>query len=113
MLGRPALINLVRNAIEALRDAPAGRISLSAQRDRYGRAAIVAADNGSGIALDQRERIFEPFFSVALNCAKSKRNALFVDSEIRHRSRAAGPAPLPRQATHNRKYSIKILSFSC
>jgi two-component system nitrogen regulation sensor histidine kinase NtrY len=58
-----ALINLVRNAIEALRDAPAGRIALSAHRDSDGRVAIVVADNGPGIAPDQREKIFVPFFT--------------------------------------------------
>ena len=58
-----ALINLVRNAIEALRDAPAGRIALSAHRDPDGRVAIAVADNGPGIALDQREKIFVPFFT--------------------------------------------------
>jgi two-component system nitrogen regulation sensor histidine kinase NtrY len=58
-----ALINLVRNAIEALRDTPDGRISLSAHRDPDGRVAIVVADNGPGIAPDQREKIFVPFFT--------------------------------------------------
>jgi signal transduction histidine kinase len=46
-----ALINLVRNAIEALRDTAEGRIVLSAQRDPDGRVAIAVADNGPGIAL--------------------------------------------------------------
>jgi len=58
-----ALINLVRNAIEALRDAPAGHITLSAAHDRDGRVAIAVADNGPGIAPDQREKIFVPFFT--------------------------------------------------
>ena len=58
-----ALINLVQNAIEALRDTPNGRINLSAQRDPDGRVAIVVADNGPGIAPDQREKIFVPFFT--------------------------------------------------
>jgi two-component system, NtrC family, nitrogen regulation sensor histidine kinase NtrY len=58
-----ALINLVRNAIEALRDGPAGHIALSAYRDRDGRVAIAVADNGPGIASDQREKIFVPFFT--------------------------------------------------
>jgi hypothetical protein len=44
------VIVAVRNAIEALRDAPAGRIALSASRDADGRVAIMVADNGSGIA---------------------------------------------------------------
>ena len=58
-----ALINLVRNAIEALRDTPDGRISLSAHRGPDGRLTIVVADNGPGIAPDQREKIFVPFFT--------------------------------------------------
>jgi two-component system, NtrC family, nitrogen regulation sensor histidine kinase NtrY len=58
-----ALINLVRNAIEALRDTPDGRIGLSARRDADGRVAIMVADNGPGIAPDQREKIFVPFFT--------------------------------------------------
>lgn len=58
-----ALINLVRNALEALRDAPAAHITLSAYHDRDGRVAIAVADNGPGIALDQREKIFVPFFT--------------------------------------------------
>lgn len=58
-----ALINLVRNAIEALRDTAEGRITLSAQRDPDGRVAIAVTDNGPGIAPDQRERIFVPFFT--------------------------------------------------
>ena len=58
-----ALINLVRNAIEALRDTPDGRVSLSARRDPDGRVAIMVADNGPGIASDQREKVFVPFFT--------------------------------------------------
>jgi nitrogen fixation/metabolism regulation signal transduction histidine kinase len=58
-----ALINLVRNAIEALRDAPDGRIALSAMRDLDGRIVIGVADNGPGIAPDQREKVFVPFFT--------------------------------------------------
>jgi two-component system nitrogen regulation sensor histidine kinase NtrY len=58
-----ALINLVRNAIEALTDVSAGRIALSARQDSGGRVVIAVADNGPGIANDQRDRIFVPFFT--------------------------------------------------
>ena len=58
-----ALINLVRNAIEALRDAPSGQIALSAYREPDGRIAISVSDNGPGIAPDQRETVFVPFFT--------------------------------------------------
>jgi two-component system, NtrC family, nitrogen regulation sensor histidine kinase NtrY len=58
-----ALINLMRNAIEALRDVPSGHIMLSARRNPGGRVVIAVADNGPGIAPDQRDRIFVPFFT--------------------------------------------------
>jgi two-component system, NtrC family, nitrogen regulation sensor histidine kinase NtrY len=58
-----ALINLVRNAIEALRDTPSGHIALSAYRALDGRIAISVSDNGPGIAPDQREKVFVPFFT--------------------------------------------------
>jgi signal transduction histidine kinase len=58
-----ALINLVRNALEALRDAPAGQIALSGCREADGRIAISVSDNGPGIPPDQRERVFVPFFT--------------------------------------------------
>ncbi|HEY6926903.1 MAG TPA: ATP-binding protein [Steroidobacteraceae bacterium] len=58
-----ALINLVRNAIEALRDVAAAQIVLSARRDADGHVAISVADNGPGIAPDQREKVFVPFYT--------------------------------------------------
>jgi len=58
-----ALINLVRNAIEALRDTPSGLIALCARRDPDGHIAICVADNGPGIPTDQREKVFVPFFT--------------------------------------------------
>jgi nitrogen fixation/metabolism regulation signal transduction histidine kinase len=58
-----ALINLVRNAIEALRETPSGQIVLSAYREPDGRIAISVSDNGPGIPPDQREKVFVPFFT--------------------------------------------------
>ncbi len=58
-----ALINLVRNSIEALRDVSDGRITLVARRDPDGHVAISVADNGPGIAPEQREKVFVPFFT--------------------------------------------------
>jgi signal transduction histidine kinase len=57
-----ALINLLRNAIEALRDTPDARIALSAS-DQGGRVTITVADNGPGIAADEREKVFVPFYT--------------------------------------------------
>lgn len=58
-----ALINLLRNAIEALRDAPGGRITLGARQEAGGRLALWVADNGPGIAPEQREKVFVPFYT--------------------------------------------------
>ena len=58
-----ALINLVRNAIEALRDTPSGRVSLIALQEAGGRVALAVSDNGPGIPPDMREKIFVPFFT--------------------------------------------------
>ncbi|HTC50497.1 MAG TPA: ATP-binding protein [Steroidobacteraceae bacterium] len=58
-----ALINLMRNAIEALAAVPAGRIELSGRRHQDGRVVISVADNGPGIAAEQRDKIFVPFFT--------------------------------------------------
>ena len=58
-----ALINLVRNSIEALRDVADGRITLAARRDPDGHVVISVADNGSGIAPEQRDKVFVPFFT--------------------------------------------------
>src|SRR5258706_16063057 len=58
-----ALINLVRNAMEALREETEGKITLSAIMEPSGRTTIAVADNGPGIPADQREKVFVPFFT--------------------------------------------------
>jgi len=58
-----ALINLLRNAMEALRDGQPGKIALSASLEAGGHVMIAVADNGPGIAPDQREKIFVPFYT--------------------------------------------------
>jgi nitrogen fixation/metabolism regulation signal transduction histidine kinase len=58
-----ALINLVRNSIEALGDKSGGVISLSAYSDSEGKTVLAVGDNGPGIPSDQREKVFVPFFT--------------------------------------------------
>ena len=58
-----ALINLLRNAIDALRDTIEGTIAVSALRDLDGRITIQVVDNGPGIPPEQREKVFVPFFT--------------------------------------------------
>lgn len=59
---RQVFINLVGNAIDALPEG--GRIRVSVARGLGGDGACVSvADNGIGIPLDLREKIFQPFFT--------------------------------------------------
>lgn len=58
-----ALINLLRNALDAVRGRPDAKILLSAQRAPGGQVQIIVADNGPGIAPEQRENIFAPFYT--------------------------------------------------
>lgn len=57
------LINLLRNASQALVGRDQARIDLTAQLDRRGRVVIRVRDNGPGILEDVQERIFIPFFT--------------------------------------------------
>ncbi|GAA0568180.1 sensor histidine kinase [Rhizomicrobium electricum] len=58
-----ALINLLRNALDALRGRPDAKIVLAAQRTPSGQVLITVSDNGPGIAAEQRENIFAPFYT--------------------------------------------------
>jgi len=60
---RQALVNLVANAVEALRDRPVKRIILGARKAGDGWAEISVADTGAGIPDDVRDRVTEPFFT--------------------------------------------------
>ncbi len=64
MLLEQVLLNLTRNAIEAMQDvAPERRVlRISAQLERN-QIVVSVADRGSGIAPDVAERLFSPFFS--------------------------------------------------
>jgi signal transduction histidine kinase len=67
---RRVLINLVRNAAQAIRDARAGRapgellghVRVSARREGDG-SAILVDDDGPGIPVETRSRIFDPYFT--------------------------------------------------
>lgn len=56
------LLNLVRNAIDAMQDTDSPQLDLSGRLD-YGRIVIKVTDNGSGIADESIGQIFVPFFT--------------------------------------------------
>lgn len=61
------LTNLVKNAVEALKDQPNGRIVLSAQRSEGESVKIFVCDNGPGISKGLMDEIFVPFFTTREN----------------------------------------------
>ena len=62
------LINLLLNAIEAVKTQPHPRIVLSASNQGYnGKVLVKVADNGPGIEDDVLDKIFIPFFSTKKN----------------------------------------------
>lgn len=54
------LVNLLRNALDAVAGEPDGRIAVTVQRPEPG-VRVVIADNGPGIAPEMLPRLFEPF----------------------------------------------------
>jgi signal transduction histidine kinase len=59
---RRVLVNLLANAVEAL-PSSGGRVWLSGERLPDGGVQLLIQDEGTGIAPEDRDRIFEPFFS--------------------------------------------------
>jgi two-component system sensor histidine kinase HydH len=58
---RRAILNLCRNAVQAT--PPGGRVTLEASPAGEARLRIRVSDTGKGIAPDQVEQIFAPFFT--------------------------------------------------
>ncbi len=57
------LVNLVRNAAEAMRDAPGPRILTISTAARRGMAEVAVKDTGPGVPADLAKRLFSPFLS--------------------------------------------------
>lgn len=57
-----AIINLVKNAIQAMPDNQVGRIEISVN-EKNGKAVIAVKDNGSGIPEELRDKLFTPSFT--------------------------------------------------
>ena len=57
------MLNLVKNATEALAGRDDGRITVRGYMDEWGRPSIEVADNGPGMTGDAAARIFIPFYT--------------------------------------------------
>ena len=61
------MINIVKNAIQALEEEPHKQIKLSASRDNKNNVTIKIKDNGPGIDEEALNKIFIPFFTTKKN----------------------------------------------
>jgi signal transduction histidine kinase len=91
---RQIMLNLLQNAQQVMNDG--GRIDVNLKR-RRGMAEIAVSDSGPGVANEDLERIFEPFFSTrsdgtGLGLALVKRFVDEVDGEIECESNPQGGA---------------------
>ncbi len=57
------LINLIRNAIDAISGKTDGKIFLEARQDSQDKAIITVSDNGKGICEEDLDQVFVPFFT--------------------------------------------------
>jgi signal transduction histidine kinase len=79
------LLNLLKNAIEAV--GPGGRIRVEASTEN-GRAILEVADNGPGLGPDARAHLFQPFVTskgqggTGLGLAVSRRLARTLGGEL-------------------------------
>lgn len=61
------LVNLVKNALEANENNPDALIRITAGLDINNRPEVCVIDNGPGIAAEQIDEIFVPFFTTRMN----------------------------------------------
>jgi two-component system sensor kinase FixL len=57
------LLNLIRNAVEAMQDLPHGRLTISAVRRESGFIEVIVSDSGPGLAPEIADNLFAPFQS--------------------------------------------------
>ena len=55
------VLNLIRNAIDAMEDSPVRRLTITVERRSPGQAEIIVADTGPGISPDIADQLFQPF----------------------------------------------------
>jgi nitrogen fixation/metabolism regulation signal transduction histidine kinase len=63
MMVEQVLINLVKNAMEAVQERPDAKVVLRAYHDERSRISIEVADNGHGMTQEAMAKIFIPFFT--------------------------------------------------
>jgi len=108
------LVNLIRNSIEAMENVPAADRRLIVKTERIDEMIRVSVeDNGHGIAEEQKEKLFNPFYttkstgmglglSISKSIVETHGGKMFVDSVPHQRTSISFQIPLkinPNEAT--------------
>jgi signal transduction histidine kinase len=82
-----ALLNVITNALDAMREGGTLRVRTEVERrDGTEWARVAIGDTGSGIPADHLKRIFEPFFTTK-ELGKGAGLGLFITQQVRGRAR--------------------------
>ena len=89
------LVNLVQNAVEAVREKPSGRVVVRIDARRPGLVDISVHDNGPGVAPEMAARLFEPYATTkaegtGLGLAIAQRIAMEHNGELSYLPAGAG-----------------------
>lgn len=57
------LVNLIKNALDALQEVENGKLNILVKKIKIGKTLIQVIDNGKGIAPDSLDQIFTPFYT--------------------------------------------------
>ncbi|NMC30964.1 MAG: transporter substrate-binding domain-containing protein [Veillonellaceae bacterium] len=80
---KQVLINVLLNAVQALRDQPDPLLAITAESGGDGQLTLAVNDNGPGIALPDQTKVFEPFFTTK---ADGTGLGLFVSYQLARRN---------------------------
>ena len=108
------ILNLVRNALDAVADQVDGWIQITA-RASDDTVSIVVSDNGPGISHDQISKIFDPFFTTksvgkGLGLGLSISYGIVQDfgGEIQARNRAEGGAEMTVELPRHKRDTVAV-----
>ena len=87
------MINLIKNAIEAVNGSEKPTITVTAQKEQSGKTTISVIDNGKGIEEGELDEIFVPFYttkvegtgiglSLSRQIVRMHKGRLFVQSVV-------------------------------
>jgi len=92
-----ALINLLKNALEAVRERKGAAVRLAIRLDDEALLALVVEDNGPGLPADDPDAAFVPFFSTkpggsGVGLTLARQIALAHGGKLEHSARPGGGA---------------------